>query len=153
MSPASAAALRRAVAERESQIVVGVDPDPAKLWPASTERLSEARARLAGALAATDDAARALVRAAAGSPPPPLAAVPNFETAAAVLAHALALIDAAAPACVAAKPQLAFFEQLGFAGWLALERVCDHAATAGCSCSPTASAATSRAPPPPTRPR
>jgi len=48
-----------------------------------------------------------------------------------VLAHALELIDAAAPACVAAKPQHAFFEQLGFAGWLALERVCDRARQAG----------------------
>jgi len=48
-----------------------------------------------------------------------------------VLAHALELIDAAAPACVAAKPQHAFFEQLGFAGWLALEQVCDHARRAG----------------------
>jgi orotidine-5'-phosphate decarboxylase len=48
-----------------------------------------------------------------------------------VLAHCLALIDATAPACVAAKPQLAYFEQLGFAGWLALERVCAHARDAG----------------------
>ena len=48
-----------------------------------------------------------------------------------MLAHCLALIDAAAPACVAAKPQLAFFEQLGFAGWLALEHVCAHARAAG----------------------
>jgi orotidine-5'-phosphate decarboxylase len=32
---------------------------------------------------------------------------------------------------VAAKPQFAFFEQLGFAGWLALERVCEHARAAG----------------------
>jgi orotidine-5'-phosphate decarboxylase len=53
------------------------------------------------------------------------------ETAAAVLAHCRALIDAAAPACVAAKPQLAFFEQLGFAGWLALEATCAHARAAG----------------------
>jgi orotidine-5'-phosphate decarboxylase len=48
-----------------------------------------------------------------------------------VLAHSLALLDAAAPACVAAKPQLAFFERLGFAGWLALERVCAHARDRG----------------------
>ena len=48
-----------------------------------------------------------------------------------MLAHCLALIDAAAPACVAAKPQFAFFEQLGSAGWRALERVCAHARDAG----------------------
>jgi orotidine-5'-phosphate decarboxylase len=51
----------------------------------------------------------------------------RLEAAATVLAHALALVDAAGPACVAVKPQLAFFEQLGFAGWLALEAVCAHA--------------------------
>jgi orotidine-5'-phosphate decarboxylase len=50
-----------------------------------------------------------------------------LEAAAAVLAHCLALIDAAGPVCVAAKPQLACFERLGFAGALALEAVCAHA--------------------------
>ena len=48
-----------------------------------------------------------------------------------MLAHSLALIDAAGPACVAAKPQLACFERLGFAGALALEAVCAHARAAG----------------------
>jgi orotidine-5'-phosphate decarboxylase len=48
-----------------------------------------------------------------------------------VLAHSLALIEAAGPACVAAKPQLACFERLGFAGALALEAVCAHARAAG----------------------
>jgi orotidine-5'-phosphate decarboxylase len=72
------------VEARRSQVVVGIDPDPQRLWPA-----------------------------------------------AAVLAHCLALIDAAAPACVAAKPQHAFFEQLGFAGWLVLEQVCAHARATG----------------------
>jgi len=107
------ARLAEAVARRESQIVVGVDPDPSALWPVDPpEGLADslaAAARTAGILA--DPA--------------------QFATAAAVLAHSLALIDAAAPACVAAKPQLAFFEQLGFAGWLALERVCAHVREAG----------------------
>ena len=48
-----------------------------------------------------------------------------------MLAHCLALIDAAAPACVAAKPQLACFERLGAPGWLALEHVCAHARERG----------------------
>ena len=48
-----------------------------------------------------------------------------------MLAHSLALIDAAGPACVAAKPQLACFERLGFAGALALEAVCAHARATG----------------------
>jgi orotidine-5'-phosphate decarboxylase len=47
--------------------------------------------------------------------------------AAAVLEHCRALLDAAAPACVAVKPQLARFEVLGSAGWGALEAVCAHA--------------------------
>jgi orotidine-5'-phosphate decarboxylase len=54
-----------------------------------------------------------------------------LEAGAAVLAHAIALIEAAGPACVAAKPQLACFERLGFAGALALEAVCARARAAG----------------------
>ena len=57
----------------------------------------------------------------------------RLEAAAAVLGHCLALIDAAGPACVAVKPQLACFERLGFPGWLALEAVVAHARAAGCS--------------------
>jgi orotidine-5'-phosphate decarboxylase len=112
-----------AVAARESQIVLGIDPDPARLWPDPLERTSEARAALAQALAAAHDAASGLT----GLEPGP----PALEAAAAVLAHGVALIDAAGPACVAAKPQLACFERLGFAGALALEGVCAHARAAG----------------------
>ena len=109
------ARLANAVARRESQIVVGVDPDPRAVWPAALET----RAALIDSLAAAAHAA--------GTDPD----AERIETAVAVLAHSLALIDAAAPACVAAKPQLAFFERLGFAGWLALERICAHARDAG----------------------
>ena len=55
----------------------------------------------------------------------------RLEAAAAVLAHCLALVDAAGPACVAVKPQLACFERLGFAGWLALEATVAHARAQG----------------------
>ena len=48
-----------------------------------------------------------------------------------MLAHALALIDAAAPACVAVKPQLACFERLGFAGGSRSRRRCARARAAG----------------------
>ena len=113
------------MAARGSQVVVGIDPDPTRLWPGALERAPEARAQLAEALAAADHVAHDLAGHAVTAPPA------RFEAAAAVLAHALALIDAAAPACVAAKPQLAFFEQLGFPGWLALERTCAHARDAG----------------------
>jgi len=48
-----------------------------------------------------------------------------------VVAHCRALIDAAGPACCAAKPQLACFERLGAPGWAALEAVVEHARAAG----------------------
>jgi orotidine-5'-phosphate decarboxylase len=91
--------LAAAVGDRESQVVLGLDPDPARLWPEG-ERAGEA---------------------AAGSP--------RERAAAAVLAHCEAAIGAVAEACVAVKPQLACFERLGAPGWAALERVvtCAHA--------------------------
>jgi orotidine-5'-phosphate decarboxylase len=92
--------LAHAVAGRESQVVLGLDPDPTRLWP--------------DALAAA-----------------PATGTPAERAAAAVLAHCRALIDAAGPACVAAKPQLACFERLGAPGWAALEAVADHARAAG----------------------
>jgi len=112
--------LAAAVAARESQIVLGIDPDPARLWPDPREATGEQRERLAVALVGTADAAHA-------PSPAPAAA----EAAAAVLVHCRALIDAAGPACVAVKPQLACFERLGSAGWLALEATCAHAREAG----------------------
>jgi orotidine-5'-phosphate decarboxylase len=92
--------LARAVAARDSQVVLGLDPDPARLWPEALERWD----------AAAD------ARAAA---------------AAAVTAHCRAVIDAAGPACVAVKPQLACFERLGAPGWAALEATAEHARAAG----------------------
>jgi orotidine-5'-phosphate decarboxylase len=88
------------VAARESQIVLGLDPDPSRLWP------------------------EALARA-------PAQGTPAQRAAAAVSAHCIALVDAAGPACVAVKPQLACFERLGGAGWDALQAVVDHARAAG----------------------
>jgi orotidine-5'-phosphate decarboxylase len=127
--------LAAAVAARESQIVLGIDPDPARLWTEALGRTSEARAGLAQSLAAAGEAAQAVVQAAAAAGQAArgsnLAPPPALEAAAAVLAHCLALIDAAGPACVAAKPQLATFERLGFAGALALAATCAHARAAG----------------------
>jgi orotidine-5'-phosphate decarboxylase len=48
-----------------------------------------------------------------------------------VVAHCRALVDAAGPACCAAKPQLACFERLGAPGWAALTAVVEHARAAG----------------------
>ena len=111
--------LTQAVAERESQIVLGIDPDPSRLWADAVEGLAESRARLAMALADVERSA-ALDLGESGR-------APRLNAAAAVLGHCLALIDAAGPACVAVKPQLACFERLGFPGWLALEATVHHA--------------------------
>ena len=92
--------LADAVARRESQLVLGLDPDPVRLWP----------------------------QAVAGVPDHGTAA---HRAGAAVAAHCAALIDAAGPACVAVKPQLACFERLGAPGWAALEATVGHARQAG----------------------
>jgi orotidine-5'-phosphate decarboxylase len=94
--------LARAVAARESQVVLGLDPDPAKLWPEAQAATGAAPTTAGAALAGP-----------------------------AVARHCAALIDAAGPACVAVKPQLACFERLGSAGWLALEQTIAHAHDAG----------------------
>jgi orotidine-5'-phosphate decarboxylase len=92
------------VAERESQIVLGLDPDAGALWPSSS---------LAEHLVAGDDAG------------------PAERAAAAVLAHCCAVIDATAPAVVAVKLQLARFELLGAPGRAALSGVAEHAHSQG----------------------
>jgi orotidine-5'-phosphate decarboxylase len=93
--------LAERVLARESQVVLGLDPDPARLWPLAAD-------------AASPEIATDLDRAAA-----------------AVLAHCRAVLDAVAPAVVAVKPQLACFERLGAAGRAALGLVCEHARAAG----------------------
>jgi orotidine-5'-phosphate decarboxylase len=98
------------VAARESQIVLGLDPDPAALWPVAAASLPAGRSP-----------------AGVGRSSPAIGSSPAQRTAAAVAAHCLAAIDAAGPACVAVKPQLACFERLGAPGWQALETVISHA--------------------------
>jgi orotidine-5'-phosphate decarboxylase len=82
--------------ERRSRVVLGLDPDPAALWPVALERL----------------------RGAGESPH-----LARLHTAEAVAEHCRAAIVAAGPACVAVKLQLACFERLGAAGWEVLEQV------------------------------
>jgi orotidine-5'-phosphate decarboxylase len=93
------------VAERESQIVLGLDPDPGSLWPHPNEMVGESIVGSAGT---------------AGE-----------RAAAAVERHCRSVIDATAAACVAVKPQLARFELLGAPGWAALEAVVRHARERG----------------------
>jgi orotidine-5'-phosphate decarboxylase len=91
------------VAERRSQIVLGLDPDPARLWPQALE--------LAEGGADSGDAAERAGRA--------------------VAAHCRLLLDAAGDECVAVKPQVACFERLGAPGWAALREVVGDASERG----------------------
>ena len=108
--------LASAVEGRQSQIVLGLDPDPSRLWSAAVTHEPDGAGRLQAV-------ARALGDTHGGAP--------LADAAARVLAHCIALIDAAGAACVAIKPQLACFERLGSLGSLVLEEVCDHARRAG----------------------
>jgi orotidine-5'-phosphate decarboxylase len=103
------------VAERESQIVLGLDPDLGALWPGSDAPAT------AGSTRGRPESARSTLDRPEG------AGLASESAAAAVLAHCRALIDAVAPACVAVKPQLACFERLGAAGWGALGAVVEYA--------------------------
>ena len=80
--------------------MLGLDPDPRRLWP---EAVASA----------------------------PATGSPAERAAAAVQRHCAAAIDAAGPACVAVKPQLACFERLGAPGWAALKATIDHIRAAG----------------------
>ncbi len=94
--------LARRVAGRRSQIVLGLDPDPARLWPRALE------------LAGRGDRAGGPARA------------PVERAGRAVAAHCRLVIEAAGQECVAVKLQLACFERLGGSGWAALaETVAD----------------------------
>jgi orotidine-5'-phosphate decarboxylase len=124
------------VRERESQIVLGLDPDPSALWPGVGERDEAAGAENAagaGEAPTTPPAALAtsLPTAITTAAEPADATPAERETARAVEAHCRALIDAAGPACVAVKPQLACFERLGIPGRRVLAAVVDHARAAG----------------------
>jgi orotidine-5'-phosphate decarboxylase len=91
--------LAELVAARESQLVLGLDPDPARLWPE--------------ALDAVDPGGPA-------TSPPGGEASPAMRAARAVAAHCALVIEAVAEHCVAVKPQVACFERLGAPGWAAL---------------------------------
>jgi orotidine-5'-phosphate decarboxylase len=88
------------VAERQSQLVLGLDPDPARLWPR--------------ALTLADEA---------GNP----SASPAERVARAVIEHCRLALAATAEQCVAVKLQVACFERLGGPGWTALHAVADVA--------------------------
>jgi orotidine-5'-phosphate decarboxylase len=102
--PAAATALgdriAQAVSKRRSQLVLGLDPDPLRLWP--------------DAVSAGHDV---------GGPP----TGPAERTARAVRAHCELAIEAVGEQCVAVKPQVACFERLGAPGWAVLQEVVELA--------------------------
>jgi orotidine-5'-phosphate decarboxylase len=98
--------LARMVASRRSQLVLGLDPDPARLWPAAHEGV-------------------------VGDAAPDSAQVAAALAAQAVQAHCALVIDAVAAQCVAVKLQIACFERLGVSGWRALTAVIAHARRTG----------------------
>jgi orotidine-5'-phosphate decarboxylase len=109
------------VEERRSQIVLGLDPDPSALWPDAVG-VEPARPDAPDAPGAPDRP---------GGPGGPAASHAASLTAAAVERHCRMAIEAAGPACVAVKPQLACFERLGAPGWAALEATVRTAQEAG----------------------
>jgi orotidine-5'-phosphate decarboxylase len=115
------------VAERESQIVLGLDPDPEALWPGAHDAAAGARAEHRPTSGADRSAASQVEHPSTGHRD----RSPGWRTAVATRVHCCALIDAAGPACVAVKPQLACFERLGAPGWEALEAVIEHARQRG----------------------
>ena len=76
---------------RASQLVVGLDPDPMRLWPRAYELAEQATG-----------------------------GAPATRAAFAVAVHCALVIEAVADHAVAVKPQVACFERLGAAGWAAL---------------------------------
>jgi orotidine-5'-phosphate decarboxylase len=92
--------LAHRVADRSSQLVLGLDPDPARLWPHAAE--------LAGG--------------AGGAP-----TSPEAQAALAVALHCSLAIEAVAEECVGVKLQAACFERLGAPGWAAMREVATRA--------------------------
>jgi orotidine-5'-phosphate decarboxylase len=101
-----------AVAARGSQLVLGLDPDPARLW------------RSAVKLGAEDDGGST---GAGGSADAGGSTGAAERAASAVAAHCRLVIEATADHCVAVKPQVACFERLGAPGWAALRQVVQRA--------------------------
>jgi orotidine-5'-phosphate decarboxylase len=95
-APSFGERLAQRVSNRSSQLVLGLDPDPGRLWPRALELVE-----------------------AAGDPAPE----PAVKAARAVAAHCALVIEAAGAQCVAVKPQVACFERLGGPGWDALVEV------------------------------
>lgn len=114
--------LSQLVDQRSSQLVLGLDPDPARLWPRAVEL-----ARGAG----TPPAPRTAPASQTGSGTADWADPVAVQAATAVAHHCRLAIDSAGQECVAVKFQLACFERLGAPGWGALREATEYARRAG----------------------
>lgn len=94
------------VDDRASQLVVGLDPDPMKLWPRAYE------------LAESQGPAKAQ-------------SSPSARAAFAMAVHCVLVIEAIAEHAVAVKLQVACFERLGAPGWAALGQTVQRARDRG----------------------
>lgn len=94
--------LAERVQARASQLVVGLDPDPMRLWPRAYEL--------------TESQGSGEARASAAA-----------RAAFAVAAHCALVVEAVADQAVAVKLQVACFERLGPAGWAALTETVQRA--------------------------
>ena len=97
--------LAERVTARRSQIVLGLDPDPGRLWPDALRLAADRDTRASSDARADSDTATESPAARAGR---------------AVAAHCALVIQATSEECVAVKLQLACFERLGAPGWTAL---------------------------------
>jgi orotidine-5'-phosphate decarboxylase len=105
--------LAERVALRESQIVLGLDPDPMRLWPAALSAVTSDPAALRERVSDRADLGE-------GASELESTAWARARAARAVAAHCALVIDAAGEHCVAVKLQVACFERLGAPGWTAL---------------------------------
>jgi orotidine-5'-phosphate decarboxylase len=112
-------------------LVLGLDPNPASLWPAALELVDqlhpatgEARSRAQTGAETRPEIGAELGARTRGQVGPQLGlggdAAPAIRAARAVAAHCALVIAATAEYCVAAKLQVACFERLGAPGWSAL---------------------------------
>ncbi|MBJ7471508.1 MAG: orotidine-5'-phosphate decarboxylase [Solirubrobacteraceae bacterium] len=106
-SPPFGDRLAAAADRRGTPLVLGLDPDPARLWPGITPSGDDPAATSLGLQAAL---------AHEGTRPGALAALAVYE-------HCRQVIEATAHSCVAVKLQVASFERLGPAGWQTLHAV------------------------------
>jgi orotidine-5'-phosphate decarboxylase len=104
--------LAKLVEERESQLVLGLDPDPAKLWPVAIEAA---------------DSGDPFLSSESGTEKKDRVGSPADRAARAVAAHCRAVIGAVGKECAGVKLQLACFERLGAPGWQALAETVEAA--------------------------